>query len=192
MRGSLGDLAMMPGMPSEPTLRKLITERPDFPLISRGTNGVAYEIDLEAAFAFVQGLEAEKRAAIEARNAEIRQLGFELLGNDAASASATNAALSSDDRRRLLEEELAAIRVAERRRELVRKAQVISAVGDLILFIAEKQKTLADRLGKRAHAAREVLDALDRLVEQDRRDIAARMERAVDAFSGDPDTDTAV
>lgn len=183
---------MMPGMPSEPTLRKMIAERPDFPLVSRGTNGVAYEIDLEQAFAFVRGIEAEKRAAIESRNIEIRQLGFELLGEDAASAATANSGLSSDDRKRLLEEELAAIRVAERRRELVRKAPVIAAVGDLVLFIAEKQKTLADRLGKRAHVPREVLAALDRLVEQDRRDIAARMERAVDAFSGDSDTDTAI
>jgi len=183
---------MMPGMPSEPTLRKLMAERPDFPLVSRGTNGVAYEIELEEAFAFVRGLEAEKRAVAESRNAEIRQLGLELLGEDAASASGNQSMLSSEDRKRLLEEELAAIRVAEKRRELVRKGPVIAAVGELVLYIAEKQKTLADRLGKRAHAPREVLAALDRLIDQDRREIAARMERAVDAFSGEPDSDTAV
>ena len=192
MRGSLGDLALMPGMPSEPTLRKLMAERPDFPIVARGSNGVAYEIELEAAFAFVRGLEDEKRKLVDARNAEIRQLGFELLGDDAASAAMAPSMLSSADRKQILEEELAAIRVGERRRELVRKGPVIAATGDLVLFIAERMKTLPDRLGKRTHVSREVLAALDRLIEQDRRDIAARMERAVDAFSGDEDTDTAI
>jgi hypothetical protein len=192
MRGSLGDLALMPGMPSEPTLRKLMAERPDFPIIARGSNGVAYEIELADAFAFVRGLEDEKRKLVDARNAEIRQLGFELLGDDAASAAMAPSMLSSADRKQILEEELAAIRVGERRRELVRKGPVIAATGDLVLFIAERMKTLPDRLGKRTHVSREVLAALDRLIEQDRRDIAARMERAVDAFSGDEDTDPAV
>ena len=192
MRGSLGDLALMPGMPSEPTLRKLMAERPDFPIVARGSNGVAYEIELDKAFAFVRGLEEEKRKAVDARNAEIRQLGFELLGDDAASAVVAPSMLSSADRKQILEEELAAIRVGERRRELVRKGPVIAATGDLVLFIADRLKTLPDRLGKRTHVSREVLAALDRLIEQDRRDIAARMERAVDAFSGDDDTDTAV
>ncbi len=192
MRGSLGDLALMPGMPSEPTLRKLMAERPDFPIIARGSNGVAYEIELEDAFAFVRGLEDEKRKLVDARNAEIRQLGFELLGDDAASAATAPSMLSSADRKQILEEELAAIRVGERRRELVRKGPVIAATGDLVLFIADRMKSLPDRLGKRTHVSREVLAALDRLIEQDRRDIAARMERAVDAFSGDEDTDTAI
>lgn len=182
----------MPGMPSEPTLRKLMAERPDFPIIARGSNGVAYEIELEDAFAFVRGLEDEKRKLVDARNAEIRQLGFELLGDDAASAATAPSMLSSADRKQILEEELAAIRVGERRRELVRKGPVIAATGDLVLFIADRMKSLPDRLGKRTHVSREVLAALDRLIEQDRRDIAARMERAVDAFSGDEDTDTAI
>ena len=182
----------MPGMPSEPTLRKLMAERPDFPIVARGSNGVAYEIELDQAFAFVRGLEEEKRKAVDARNAQIRQLGFELLGDDAASAGVAPSMLSSADRKQILEEELAAIRVGERRRELVRKGPVIAATGDLVLFIADRLKTLPDRLGKRTHVSREVLAALDRLIEQDCRDIAARMERAVDAFSGDEDTDTAV
>ena len=192
MRGSLGDLALMPGMPSEPTLRKLMAERPDFPIIARGSNGVAYEIELEVAFAFVRGLEDEKRKLVDARNAEIRQLGFELLGEDAASASLTTSTLSPIDRKAILEEELAAIRLGKERRELVRKALVIAATGDLVLFIAERMKTLPDRLGKRTHVSRDVLAALDRLIEQDRRDIATRMERAVDAYSGDEDSDPAV
>lgn len=192
MRGSLSDLALMPGMPSEPTLRKMIAERQDFPIVSRGSNGVAYEFDLEAAFAFVRGIETEKRQQAEARNVEIRQLGLDLLGDDAASATLPQSALSPEDRKRILEEELAAIRVGEKRRDLVRKQPVIAAVGDLVLFIAERMKTLPDRLGKREHVSRDVLAALDRLIEQDRRDIAARMERATDAFSGDTDPDSAV
>ena len=52
--GVLADLAAMPGMPSEPTLRRFIAARDDFPVIERGRYGKPYQLDLDAAAAFVR------------------------------------------------------------------------------------------------------------------------------------------
>jgi len=178
----------MPGMPSEVTLRKLIIERPDFPIISRGKNGVAYEIELIDAFAFVRGIEDEKQRAASVKADALRQLGLELLGADAASADAPMA-MSSADRRALMEEELVAIKLAEKRGSLVRKDQVIAAVSDFVMMVAERQKTLVDRLAKLADLPRDALTALDRLIEHDRRDVADRMEQIRDAAPADTNAD---
>lgn len=120
MIGSLGELATMAGMPSEVTLRKMIAEHADFPIISRGKNGVSYEIDLAAAAAFVVGIRSKEEEIARSRAEEVRQLGFDLLGPDAA-VREEQIGLTAAERKALLEEELAAIKVAERRGELVRK-----------------------------------------------------------------------
>lgn len=52
--GSLADLGKLPGMPSLPSLQRFIAARPDFPVIERGRYGKPYEIDLDAAAAFVR------------------------------------------------------------------------------------------------------------------------------------------
>lgn len=43
----------MDGMPSEPTIRKLMASRPDFPVLRRGGFGHTYLLDLDRAAAFV-------------------------------------------------------------------------------------------------------------------------------------------
>lgn len=52
--GSLWQLADLPDMPSAPTLRAMIRERADFPVIQRGGRGVEYILDLDEAAAFVR------------------------------------------------------------------------------------------------------------------------------------------
>lgn len=52
--GTLADLAAIDGMPSEPTLRRLIAARSDFPVIRAGRSGARYQLDLDAAAAFVR------------------------------------------------------------------------------------------------------------------------------------------
>lgn len=188
MRGSLAELASLPGMPSEPTIRKLIADNEDFPILSRGTNGRAYEFDLSEAAEFIRGLQRRAEEEARARAEEVRQFGLELLGADAAAASAP-AGLSAADRKAMLEEELVAIKVAERRGELVRKGSVVTAVNEFVMFVARRLETMPDRLAKRADVPRDTLLALGRLIDQDRRDIAAAMEKMKDAAPGDTDID---
>lgn len=52
--GSLKDLADLPGMPSERSLRNLIARWPEFPIIERGKSGRSYVFDLPIAAAFVR------------------------------------------------------------------------------------------------------------------------------------------
>lgn len=52
--GTLADLAKLDGMPSVPSIARLIAARPDFPIVTRGSSGKAYEIDLDKAAAFIR------------------------------------------------------------------------------------------------------------------------------------------
>lgn len=52
--GALWELAALPGMPSQPTLRAFMSVRPDFPVLRHGSRGVSFLIDLNAAAAFVR------------------------------------------------------------------------------------------------------------------------------------------
>ena len=60
--GNLWDLAALPGMPSQPTLRAFIDARMDFPVITRGGRGRSYLLDLDAAAAFVREHWRDRRA----------------------------------------------------------------------------------------------------------------------------------
>ena len=60
--GNLWDLAALPGMPSQPTLRAFIDARMDFPVITRGGRGRCYLLDLDAASAFVREHWRDRRA----------------------------------------------------------------------------------------------------------------------------------
>jgi len=184
--GTLGDLAAVPGMPSEPTLRKMIRENPDFPLISQGKNGVAYEIDVEAAVAWIKARAEEERAAARARSEEVRQFALDLLGADAASDQ-VNAGLSPSERQALLQEELLAIKLAERRGELIRKASVEDAVAAVLTLFRDRGRTFSTRLAKRMDLPRETIAAIDALVDQDLRMIADEMERICEVQPGHVD-----
>jgi hypothetical protein len=52
--GTLADLAKVDGMPSQPSLAKLICTREDFPVIRHGRYGRPFILDLDAAAAFVR------------------------------------------------------------------------------------------------------------------------------------------
>lgn len=193
MIGSLQDLVSLPGMPSEPTIRKLIDKHADFPILKRGKNGDAYEFDLGAAAKFIVGLREKEETEARARAEEVRQFGLDLLGPDAVALDAAQVGLSPAERKALLEEELAAIKLRQIRGELVKKASVEAALAEFLVWLAQRQASFSARLAKRADVPREVLLAVDRLMEADRAEIAARMEQMQDAgdqndepVAGDP------
>lgn len=128
MKGTLGEFASLPGTPSEPTLRDMIRDYPEFPILERGTNGRAYVIDFDEAFAFIKGLRDREAEAQRARADEVRQYGLAMFSGDTV-ADQQRIGLSSAERKALLEEELFAIKLAERRGELVRKAGVETEIG---------------------------------------------------------------
>lgn len=180
---SLAEFASIPGVPSEVTLRRLIKENPDFPA-KPGTNGVAYEIDVQLGVAWLKERDA-KRIAVEREHAEqVRQLGLELLGEGAA-ADVSQAGLSSDERRKLLEEELYSIKVAEKRGELIRKADIEAAISDVLVADARRRATFMARLAKRVTLGREQIAAGQELMDHDRRQFAAALERLTENRDAD-------
>lgn len=191
--GTLGDLAAVPGMPSEPTLRKIIRENPDFPVVSVGSNGVAYEIDVEQAVLWLRKRQEDDREAARARSAQVAQFALDLLGRDAAAAPG-EAGLSPVERKQLLEEELVAIKVEERRGQLIRKDSVEEALGSVVVMDRELRKSFAARLSKRIELTRDLIAAIDALNEKDQRDLAARMEKITEIHHADatPGADTPV
>lgn len=79
MIGTITDLAKRPGLPSEWAIRRIMKRRLDFPLVRRGTRGLAYLVDLEEAEEFL--LELGKRPGLSPaeRRRMIEELGLDML-----------------------------------------------------------------------------------------------------------------
>lgn len=180
---SLAEFAAIPGVPSEVTLRKLIKDHADFPA-KPGKNGVAYEIDVERGIAWLKAREATELAAKRAHAEQVRQFGLELLG-DGAAAEIGQAGLSAAERKQLLEEEFYAIKVAEKRGDLIRKADVEAAIADVLATDARRRATFMARLGKRVDLTREQIAAGEALMDADRKAYAAALERLTDTTDAD-------
>lgn len=184
--GNLSELANLhPDMPSEPTIKKLIDENPDFPIITRGDRGVPWEIDLAAAALFIRELRRRDEEAARARAAEVRQFGFELLGPDAAAAQPDRPELTAKDQQALIEAEIAAIKLGQLRGEFVRRAEVETSLGQLAALMQQRFLTLPDRLAKSVTIARDVQARLHRIVEADLGWVADQLEKLSDAVSTD-------
>lgn len=189
---SLAEFAAIPGVPSQVTLRQLIKDNPDFPA-KPGTNGVAYEIDVEQGIAWLKGRD-EKRVAAERAHAEaVRQLGLELLG-DGAAANVAQPGASAAERKQFYEEEYLAIKVAEKRGDLIRKAEIEAAISDVLVRDAQRRATFMARLGKRVDLTREVIASGETLMDADRRAFASALERLTETTDADAATgsDTAI
>lgn len=183
---TLAEFAAIPGVPSQVTLRQLIKDNPEFPA-KPGTNGVAYEIDVEDGIAWLKARD-EKRIAAEREHAEaVRQLGMELLG-DGAAANVSQPGASAAERKQFYEEEYLAIKVAEKRGELIRKAEIEAAISDVLVRDAQRRATFMARLGKRVDLTREVIAAGEALMDADRRAFASALERLTETSDADAAT----
>ena len=174
MIGSLDDLVRM-GVASAPTLRAWLRELPDDTdwIIKRGAKGDAYELDLEAAAKAFAAREAARTEEERRRADEVKQLGLSLgLGERGDEAPG----LSIKERQQLLEEELVAIKIAKERRELVPRASVEAAFGDVLVKFRQRGATFAARLAKKVDLTREQITAIDRLMAADQAELARMME----------------
>lgn len=174
-RGSLGELASMPGMPSEPTLKKMMAEHPAFPVLKRGKNGVAYELDLVAAHQFVTAIRAAEEEAARSRAAEVHQLGLDLMGG-VSLAGPSDAGMSAADRKAMIEAEILANRLGKDRGELVQKVTVDAAVAAVFQLLNRKYLSFGARLSKRIELTREQIAIVEQMAERDLVELANKFE----------------
>lgn len=170
---TLEEFAALDGVPGRDVLRRMIRDNPDFPA-TPGSNGVAYQIDVAAAIEWLRNRDERRRAEDEDRAVSARQLALEMLGADAAADIDRGA--SPSERKALLEEEFYAIKVAEKRSELIRKADIESAIASVLVADARQRSNFMSRLAKRVSLTREQLAAGEAMMDQDRRQFAAALE----------------
>lgn len=169
---TLEEFAALDGVPGRDVLRRIIKDNADFPA-TPGTNGVAYQIDVAAAIEWLRTRDERRRAEEEERSAAARQLALDMLGTDAASS--VDRGTTASERKAILEEEFYAIKVAEKRGELIRKSSVESAIADVLATDAQQRRTFVARLAKHISLTREQLHEAELMMEQDRRQFAAAL-----------------
>lgn len=103
---------------SLPTLRALLKQHDDFPVISRGGKGIPWQFDPSAVIAFIEAKQAEERAAEAARNELLAQVV--LPGIDPPEAGA----VSAQDRLRTAQAMKAEDELAKTRGFLVAKHEM--------------------------------------------------------------------
>ena len=181
---SLAEFAAIPGAPSEPTLRKLIADNPDFPVAKVGSNGSKYEIPVRRAMKWLQDKADRDLAAKRARSEAVMQVAMDFLGEDAASELG-DVTMSAEEHLKWMQTELAATKVRLARGELIRKTSVEAAFAKVLVMFRRKGETFTARLGKRVELPRELIAQIDALIEQDHKALAAEMEQIVELTDAD-------
>jgi hypothetical protein len=188
VRGTFSELASLDGMPSEPTLRKLIAGDPNFPgIVKIGSSGDAYEIELDVAARYIQSMDQAKRDAARCRREELDQLGLSL----GLSGGSTAPGMTVGDRKALLEEEIVALKLGRMRGELISRASVEAIAGQLLVWFQQQGASFSARLSKRADVSRELQIEIDTLVAADQAALALRMKGLAEitaAIDGDGGT----
>ena len=178
--GSLADLASMQGMPREPTLRKLIADHDDFPLLSRGTNGRAYEFNLADAFQFVRGLQQREEDAARAKREAVNQLTLGLLGDDSLADETVSRGLSPAEQAAAYQAEIMRIKLAREKGELVKADEMEAALGELAVWMRDALTSLSSKCSRRLTFSRDQLAVIDAVAEAQLIALADRMERVID------------
>ena len=174
---SFGEFASAIGK-SEPWLRKFLNEHPDFPVVSKGKNGVSYEIDMEKGAAYLDNLKAVELEAARRRQEQIQEQALDLFGGDRASGD-ERSDLSAQERKQLLEEELIAMKLARERGDLIRKDSVEEAIASALVKNSERSKSFSARLARRHDVPRHLVTAVDEMMEADQHACADELKRAV-------------
>lgn len=174
--GSLGDLANMAGMPSEPTIKRMIDADPDFPVLQRGTNGRAWEFDLQAAWQYVRDAQERDEANARAHKEAVAQLGFDLLGQGALVEDVQILTLSPQEQNAAMNAEYLRTKLAEKRRSLVAVREIAAGLSEDLVFISDFGRAFSGRCAKRATFSREQMNVIDQVMDEFLSGIADRFE----------------
>lgn len=171
---SLGELAAMPGWPTDKVIRKWIREE-GLPVVQAGSNGKPYLIDPVAATSWRDARAAVKAEAERARASEVHKLSLDLLGADAAT-NVGQLGLSPAERMALYEEEMTAIKLGELRGQFIRKAEVEVALTTLIEKVRRRFLGIPDKLSKKTDLSRQLRLQINDVVKSELDQLATEFE----------------
>lgn len=159
----------------------MIGSDPDFPgIVKFGKNGDAYEIDLDVAARYIQSLDQAKRDAARSRREELDLFAADM----GLSVATTEPGLTIADRKALLEEEIVAIKLSRLRGEMVDKASVEAAIGQVLVWFQQTGASFSARLAKRADVSRELQIEIDTLMAADQTALSNRMKELAEKLRG--------
>lgn len=167
---NLGELAQVVGR-SEVTLRKLMARHEDFPIVSRGSNGVAYLFDARAVMGWLDDHEAADRLANDERRAELAQLQLELSGGTADG----DRVLTAKERKEALEVAYAEAKWREAQGALIDADLLDRALVDAFAAIRIEVMRLPETLRRVGGLDRDQVVRMDQACRQSLEQAAARL-----------------
>jgi DNA-binding Lrp family transcriptional regulator len=147
---------------SKPTLRDWIAKWEDFPIISRGTNGVSYRFDPHAVVAFV----AARREAEEAEKARRAELLGQIELPFGPPRTGDGREIDPAELAQLYRVARQADELAESRRQLLRVAEVRPHLSEMLGRLRSSALTLPRRWGARHNLPGAVVAALRHDIEE--------------------------
>ena len=170
---SLIELQRVVGI-SDKTLRKLMTENADFPVLVRGAPGVEYQFAARDVKAWLDAHEAKLEAAKRERQEQLSQLSLDLLSGE--SAGEAFAGLTPSEQKVALENEALAMKLSRERGQLVLARDVEAALERVITTLRQDLLSLPDRMFKMQKVDRDTRAAVLREIEAALDAAASRLE----------------
>lgn len=143
---------------SLPTLRALIRDS-NFPVVSRGSNGIAYEFDAASVARWKSDNADRLEAERVARADELAEMKLDLFGG--MTVDPARAGMSPRDQAAAIAAEIAATNLARSRRELVPATEVAECLGRAFGILRREMMDIAALVSQRHGLDRIVRASLD-------------------------------
>ena len=160
---------------SQPTLRRWIDA--GCPVAEKGSNGVAYKLDIRAVHDWREGQRQAEDEAERARAERDAQLRLELLGSEALTVGADVAALSPKQRADALQAEVARTKLAQMRRELVPAEPLALLLSEALAALKTRLRQIPDVAAADLRLDQHQADRLTTLIDEALQDAADALER---------------
>lgn len=184
MRGNLADLAKL-GIASEPTLADWLKGLPPETewIFKRATaKGDPWDIDLKAAIKAWQERKEQETLAARERTGMLNQFALEL-GLDVRPEADFEVSIA--ERKAMLEEEVLAIKLAEKRGELIRIRDVEAAAADALSKERQRTDALTARLALKLDLDRDQIAIVEKEVALCQHAFADDMEKLGQSYGSD-------
>lgn len=157
---------------SLPTMRKLLRRYPELPIVSRGTNGQAWQFDPAAVIAFVREQRAAEAAANAAKDELLAQISLPL----EEAVPPEERGLSASDRLKNAQAMLKEDEVARQRGFLVLTSEMRQRLAPAWAEMSQSLQALPATLGRRHNLPDAVVRDMRAMIAAKQREIHAKLQ----------------